>query len=395
LNQRSIITKTIWVLSGVSLFTDIASEMLYPVMPVYLKSIGFSIFLIGILEGLAEATAGISKGYFGRLSDNLGKRVPFIRLGYLLSASSKPLMALFNYPFYIFFVRTLDRLGKGLRTGARDAMLSDEATPRTKGTVFGFHRSMDTLGAVIGPLSALLFLYYHPGNYKTVFYLAVIPGILAISFTFYLKEKKAVSKKFIPKTYFLDFLKYWRSSPVKYRRLVVGLLIFAVFNSSDVFLILKIKESGFSDTEMIGTYIFYNLIYAFFAYPLGILADRWGLKNILIFGLILFVIVYAGMAINRNLYIYFALFFIYGFYAAATEGVAKAWISNVTSKQDTATAIGTYTAFQSICTLVASSVTGFIWYRFGAFTAFTVSAVAVCFVVIYFMLLHREVPGES
>src|SRR6188472_867359 len=154
------------------MFTDTASEMLYPIMPIYLKTIGFSILLIGILEGVAEATAGFSKGYFGKLSDNSGKRVPFVQLGYALSAVSKPMMAVFIYPLWIFFARTIDRIGKGIRTGARDAMLSDEATAETKGHVFGFHRSMDTLGAVVGPSLALLYLYFNPENYKTLFYIA-------------------------------------------------------------------------------------------------------------------------------------------------------------------------------------------------------------------------------
>ncbi|TBR06647.1 MAG: MFS transporter, partial [Rugosibacter sp.] len=171
------ITRNIWIISLVSMFTDIASEMLYPVMPIYLKSIGFSIVLIGVLEGFAEATAGLSKGYFGKLSDNMGRRLPFVRWGYFLSAISKPMMAIFTFPFWIFSARTIDRLGKGIRTGARDAMLSDEATTQTKGTIFGFHRSLDTLGAVIGPLSALVLLYFYPGHYKTLFFIAFIPGM--------------------------------------------------------------------------------------------------------------------------------------------------------------------------------------------------------------------------
>src|SRR4030095_3245700 len=134
-----LITRTIWILSLISLFTDMASEMLYPIMPIYLKTIGFSVVLIGILEGMAEATAGLSKGYFGKLSDNLNRRVPFVQAGYALSAVSKPMMALFIYPLWIFFARTIDRLGKGIRTGARDAMLSDECTKENKGKVFGFH----------------------------------------------------------------------------------------------------------------------------------------------------------------------------------------------------------------------------------------------------------------
>jgi hypothetical protein len=149
------ITRTVWILSIVSLLTDTASEMLYPIMPLYLKTIGFSIVLIGILEGVAEATAGLSKGYFGKLSDISGKRVPFVQIGYAFSAISKPMMAVFIYPLWIFFARTIDRFGKGIRTGARDAILSDEATPQTKGKVFGFHRSMDTFGAVLGPALAL------------------------------------------------------------------------------------------------------------------------------------------------------------------------------------------------------------------------------------------------
>ena len=149
-------------------------------MPIYLKTIGFSIVLIGILEGVAEATAGLSKGYFGKLSDTSGRRVPFVQIGYAFSTISKPMMAIFTFPLWIFFARTIDRIGKGIRTGARDAILSDEATPQTKGKVFGFHRSMDTLGAVIGPSLALLYLYYYPQDYKTLFFVAFVPGLFAV-----------------------------------------------------------------------------------------------------------------------------------------------------------------------------------------------------------------------
>ncbi len=189
------ITNTVWILSLVSLFTDTASEMLYPIMPIYLKTIGFSVVLIGILEGIAEATAGLSKGYFGKLSDNSGKRVPFVQIGYAMSAISKPMMAMFVFPLWIFFARTIDRFGKGVRTGARDAILSDQATPTTKGKIFGFHRSMETLGAVLGPLLALLYLGLRPDDYKTLFYIAFFPGLLAMTASFYLKEKKKQKDK--------------------------------------------------------------------------------------------------------------------------------------------------------------------------------------------------------
>ena len=203
--MTKILTRTILLVSFVSLFTDIASEMLYPVMPVFLRSIGFSVMLIGILEGIAEATAGLSKGYFGNLSDRIEKRVPFVRGGYLLSAVSKPLMAVFSYPLWIFFARTLDRLGKGIRTSARDAILSDEATPGNKGKVFGFHRGMDTVGAAVGPFLALIFLFYFPGQYKWLFVIAILPGIAAVALTYFLKEKQVVKKE-IKSPGFLSYL---------------------------------------------------------------------------------------------------------------------------------------------------------------------------------------------
>lgn len=371
----------------VSLFTDMASEMLYPIMPIYLKTIGFSIVLIGVLEGLAEATAGLSKGYFGKLSDVSGKRVPFVRIGYAFSSISKPMMAVFTFPIWIFFARTIDRFGKGIRTGARDAILSDEATPETKGTVFGLHRSMDTLGAVMGPALALLYLYYYPQQYKTLFYIAFIPGLLAVLTTFLLKDKRKIQPVHKVSTPFFSFLHYWKVSPIAYKKLVGGLLVFTLFNSSDVFLLLKAKQAGLTDTMVIGVYIFYNLVYALCAFPVGVLADKLGLKRIFVSGLAVFAIVYFGMSVSTNLYLFFALFFLYGVYASATEGISKAWISNITSSKNTATAIGTYSGLQSICTMLASSLTGLIWYTFGASAAFLTTAIAAILVMVYMITL--------
>lgn len=378
------ITRTVWLLSLVSLFTDVASEMLYPVIPVYLNSLKYSVLLIGILEGVAEAIAGLSKGYFGKMSDNIGKRLPFVRLGYSLSAISKPMMALFTFPAWIFSARTLDRIGKGVRTGARDALLSDEATTETKGKVFGFHRGMDTLGAVLGPAAALAYLYFYPEDYTTLFYIAFAPGIISVVFTFFIKEKHRVQPLTASKTRFFDFIQYWKTSPADYKRLVTGLLFFALVNSSDMFLILKVKASGLSDTTAIGVYIFYNLVYAVFSYQFGKLGDKIGLKKIFVMGLITFALVYFGMGFANSVYLYIVLFFIYGIYTAATEGIGKAWISNVADKKDTATAIGTYAAFQSICTLASSSIAGLIWFQFGAKALFIATGLATLTIVAYF-----------
>ena len=389
------LTRSVWVLSFVSLFTDTASEMLYPVMPVYLKHIGFSIVLIGILEGVAEAVAGLSKSYFGRRSDLSGKRVPFVQLGYALSGISRPLIAVFVFPLWIFFVRTLDRFGKGIRTGARDAILSDEATPETKGKVFGFHRSMDTLGAVLGPSLALLYLYYYPQDYRTLFFLAFIPSVLAFLVSLLLKDKireKPPEKKTVS---FFAFLDYWKISPPHYRKLVTGLLVFTLFNSSDVFLLLKAKEAGLDDTQVIGIYIFYNLIYALFAFPIGIVADKLGLKKMFVTGLVLFSLVYLGMGMSNQPFVIAGLFFLYGIYSAANEGISKAWISNISDKKDTATAIGTYTGFQSIFTMLASTIAGFVWYQFGANVFFLLTGIVTVGVASYIHLYVSEIAEKE
>ncbi|MEI7490182.1 MAG: MFS transporter [Bacteroidota bacterium] len=388
--KARILTRTILLVSFVSLFTDVASEMLYPVMPVYLRSIGFSVLLIGILEGIAEAVAGLSKGYFGQSSDSLQKRLPFVRAGYSLSALSKPMMAVLTWPWWIFLARTMDRLGKGIRTGARDAILSDETTPEHKGKVFGFHRSMDTVGAAIGPFLALVYLWFYPGEYKMLFLLAFFPGLIAIGLTFFLKEKKPEVKASVARPGFLSYLKYWNRSAVSYRYLVAGMLLFTLFNSSDAFLLLAIKEKHVSDSGMISMYIFYNLVYALASYPLGILADRIGLKTMLVCGLFLFAGVYLNFGFAASVTGFLLLFFFYGVYAASTEGISKALISNIAVKTDTATAIGFYTSFASVFSLLSSSIAGVLWFTLGMKMMFMVSGAGVLLVGIYFLIIRKK-----
>ncbi len=383
--KPKIITKPILILSIVSLLTDIASEMLYPIMPIYLRSIGFSVLLIGVLEGLVEAVAGISKGYFGNLSDSIQKRAIFVRIGYTMSAIAKPLIALFTNPFWVFGVRTVERLGKGVRTSARDALLSDYTTPENKGRVFGFHRSMDTVGAAIGPIVALIFLSFLPGKYSSLFLLATIPGVFAILLSFLVKDKKqdvTIEKK---KVGFFTFLKFWKEATPQYKLIVSGLLVFTLINSADTFLLLFLKFKGLSDTQVISTYIFYNIIYAILSYPVGILSDKIGQKKIIIAGLFAFGIVYGAFSFANSLWMVFALFLIYGFYAAATEGISKALITNIVDKSKTATALGFYNSFASIATLLASSLAGLIWNTYSPRATFMISSIGAFVVAIFFL----------
>jgi MFS family permease len=244
---------------------------------------------------------------------------------------------------------------------------------------------MDTVGATIGPSLALLFLYFNPGHYKTIFYLAFIPGIISVLLIFLLKEKKQPVST-LGKGNFFSFFKYYKIATSEYKRLVTGLLLFALFNSSDIFLLLKTKEVTDDDTTTIAAYVFYNLVFAIASYPLGALADKLSFKKVFLSGLFLFALVYTGFAFHPTTVIIFVLFFIYGIYAAATEGVTKAWITNIAHTQNTATAIDFYTSCESVCTLFASIVAGMIWTGFGSFYTFLITAIIAIVVLVYFLL---------
>lgn len=386
-SRPRILSRTVILLGMVSFFTDTASEMLYPVMPLYLQDIGFSVVGIGVLEGIAQATAGLSKGWFGQLSDRSGRRLPFVQWGYALSAISKPLMAVWAAPLWVLFARTLDRFGKGVRTAARDAMLSSEATATTKGRVFGFHRSMDTLGASLGPALALLYLMIWPGAYRQLFYVAFVPGVVAVLITFFLREtRRQPATANQPHPGFFSFVKYARTATPAYRRLLTGLLLFALINSSDFFLLLLLKHRGISDQVLIGLYIFYNLCYAATSYPAGILADKWGIRKTYITGLLVFASVYLGMTTASSWLEFGWWLLLYGFFAAATEGVAKAWISHLATREETATAIGTYESFNSVATFLASSLAGVLWHSLGPLWLFSATAGAALVLAVLFAI---------
>jgi len=394
--KRTIITRPVVILGLISLLTDVASEMLYPVMPVYLKTIGFSMVMIGILEGFVEALAGISKGFFGQWSDRLRRRVPFISAGYALSAISKPMLALSSFVGVVFTARTFDRLGKGIRTSARDAYLSEQTTPENKGKVFGFHRSMDTLGAAIGPAIALVLMAIWPGQFRLIFLVAFVPGLAATLLTLVLRERRKRRPVGSRTTGFFSYLSYWKSSPVPYRILVSGLLIFTLFNSSDAFLLLVLDEKGFQHTTVIGYYILYNIAFAIFSYPLGMLADRVGLRRMLLFGLAMFAVTYFSLGFVSSVVLVGLVFVGYGLYSAATDGVSKALITNMVNKEVGATALGFYNSLASLATMLASFSAGLIWSLWGSGVMLAVSATGALLAMIFLMTARwTPVKGPS
>ncbi len=385
------LTRNIIILCLVSFFTDIASEMLYPVMPLYLSSIGYGTITIGIIEGIAEAIAGLNKVFFGHLSDKLGKRNLFVKIGYGLSAFSKPFIGLITSAPFILLIRFLDRVGKGIRTSPRDAILTAESKPEFRGRVFGFHRSLDTAGAMLGPILTLVFLSFFPMAYSKVFLYALIPGILAFGATMYLsKEKNIVTPP--KKSYTLDeFKRFWKKSSDTYRKLILGLVLLAILNSSNAFLLLRAKDLGFPDSYVIGSYIFYNLIFMLVSYPLGSISDKIGFKPVFIAGVLAFSIVYSVLGSGfSNPFILFGIFGIYGIFSAVDEGVGKAWLTLHIAPEYKGTGLGLHLTLNSLGFLAASLLTGIVWQFTGAKTIFSSISLLSLLVVGYFFRMKEE-----
>ena len=391
------ITRTVWIISIVSLLNDFSSEMLYPIIPLYLKQIGYGSLIIGILEGIAECTAGFSKMYMGSLSDKFQKRLPFIQMGYALSILSRPLIGISNYIALIFSARAFDRIGKGIRTGARDALLAEEATSSTNAQVFGLHRSMDTLGAVLGPLAALLFLYFNPEKYKLLFLISLIPGIFSMVFTLFIKEKKETFLLPSKPTFSLsENFSFYKKAPKPYLTILLFLIIFSLVNSSDLFLLLRAKEIGISETKLIGLYILFNLVYATFSFPIGKLADRYRKINIFLIGLFIYAIAYFLFSKNLNYATIIISFILYGLFYAFTNGIIKAILVETIPSESKGAAIGFYEGVNSIGLLFANLITGFLWYQWGAQTAFmTISIIVFAIAILMTINIKKLQPNKA
>ncbi len=354
------INKNIWVTSWVSLFTDISSEMLYPVIPIFLTSVlGASMAVVGLIEGMAESTASLLRVVSGVLSDKFAKRKPFVVFGYSFSALSKPLIALAQGWPLVLFARFLDRFGKGVRSAPRDALIADYSSPEQRGLTFGLHRSMDTIGALTGPLITILLLIWLKENYRPIFLLAAIPAFLAvILLIFFLKEPhrhQDFNNNKIKLTWKLA------GFDKNFKVFLLVSVIFALGNSSDAFLIMRSKNLGFSTILVILAYVSYNATYAIFSLPFGALSDKIGRKKVLTAGLLIFSAVYLGFAfLNKGIYLWI-LFPVYGFYMAMTEGVSKAFITDLVPSEKRGTAIGLYYTLTGLVTFLASFMAGLLW----------------------------------
>jgi MFS family permease len=384
--------RNVVLLGLVSLMTDISSEMLYPLVPVFLTAVlGAPMAALGFIEGLAESAANLLKVFSGWWSDRLGKRKPFVVGGYGLSAFSKPLLALANGWPFVLAMRLADRTGKGLRTSARDALIADYTPPSLRGRAYGLHRAMDSLGAVLGPLAALYFmsrLGESAHAYRTVFLWAFLPAALGVLVIFLVREKPAgAAVRERPAL-------AWGIFPRDFKVFLLINLVFALGNSSDVFLILRAKQvfSGAHAMEtVILAYVLYNLTYSLGSLPAGMLADRFGPRRVFASGLILFALVYLGFAGNRDAGLVWVLFAVYGFYTAFTDGVGKAYASALVPEEHRATGLGMFHMSGGLANFGASVAAGFLWQRFGFAAAFLYGSVmAVVSAALFLGLVKRK-----
>lgn len=350
------------ILLGItSLLTDISSEMVYPILPIYLVTqLGAGPAILGLIEGIAESLASLIKVFSGYFSDKTKKRLPFTILGYSSSTLGKFILYISTNWFYVLAARTVDRFGKGIRTAPRDALIAESAKDGKRGAAFGLHRTLDTIGATCGVLLAYLIITRYQGEYKSIFLFSLIPAFLGVLFLFFVKETKNQAQSAKTKIQFK-----WQALDKRLKLFLIFTFIFTLGNSSNQFLLLRAKNLGSPLGTVILFYLVYNITHALVSYPAARLSDKIGRKKLLVSGYLLYGLVYLGFAMNNSLNNFWLLFGIYGLYIGFTEGVEKALVADIAPSGLRATAIGLHATFVGIGLLPASILAGLLWKFFG------------------------------
>jgi len=337
---------------------DVSSEMIYPLVPLFLANVlGVNKSVIGLIEGIAEATASLLKVFSGWFSDRINNRKWLMAGGYGISTLSRPLIAIASGWLMILSSRFVDRLGKGIRTAPRDAIIAESADKNNLARAFSFHRAMDTMGAVVGPAIALLLLGHFDNNYRLVFWVSIIPGLLAVlTIILFIKEKKRDTSS-LPARPRLTL----RHFDWKVRFFILIATLFALGNSSDAFLILRAQQVGITTALVPAVYLTFNLVYSLAAVPAGMAADRFGKKRIILLGFLLFSGLYYGFGVMETPGAIWLLFILYGLFMGLTEGIQKAFLATIIPPEFKATAFGVFATFVGLAAFPASLIAGWLW----------------------------------
>lgn len=381
----------VWVAGLVSLLTDVASEMIYPVLPLFLTArLGAPAAALGLIEGVAETVASTLKAPAGWWSDRLGRRKPLMVLGYGLSNLTRPLFALASGWPHVLLLRAADRFGKGVRGTPRDALIADLTPPEARGRAFGLHRTLDTVGAVLGPLCAYALLARAPQDYARVFVWSALPaGLAVLALVALLREPARAGERAGtaaapaargpgsasgPAGWVPALRRAWVDADPRLRRFLAATGLFALGNSSDAFLVLRARDLGLADAHVPLAYLAFTASYALLAYPAGALSDRLGRRPVLVGGYLVFAAVYAGFALARTPAAVWPLFLAYGAYYAAVEGVQKAYAADLSPPDRRGAVIGAVNAATGLGALPASLVAGALWDAFGPAVPFALGA---------------------
>ena len=394
LGNAAKIPGTVWVLGLASLLTDISSEMIHSVLPVFLVStLGASMLTVGIIEGLGESVASVLKVFSGAISDKFANRKWLLVGGYGLSTLLKPLFAVAVNPWWVLAARVGDRVGKGIRVAPRDALVADCTDPSLRGAAYGLRQTLDTVGALLGPLFATGLLIIYARNCRPVFWLALIPAWLAvILLAGGVKEPEKHSLKYRANPLSVASLKLLGQ---QYWKLFAVYLLFNLGNSSDAFILLRAKSLGVQDQFIPLVLVVMNISYALSAYPAGILSDRIGRRGLLASSFALYALVYAGLALANNQPAIWLLMLAYGLYLGISQGVLLALVADTVPVDLRGTAFGFINLATGIALLPASLAAGVLWQTVSPQAAFLAGSVFACLALILFLFNCYRLPDKN
>jgi len=389
INKRSFykgLTRNLVIIGFVSLFTDLSSQMVFPLIPLYLVSIGAGAWIVGLVEGAAESTASLLKVLSGYLSDKIKCRKPFVISGYSLSTISKPLFALATTWPLVLFVRIFERVGKGIRTAPRDAIIAESIDPSVRGKAYGFHRAMDGIGSISGAVFA--FLLFPILGFKNIFLVAFIPAVVAVLFILFLKEKIPKSKNPPEKTG--SFKVCIKKLPRNLKLFILVSCIFSFGHFGYAFILLKARNIGLGNDTSIFLYVIFYIVYSVFIIPAGILSDKYGRKPVLMIGYILFAVTAIGLIFTSKFYALLVVFVIYGIFYAMIDGVQRAFVADLSPPELKATAFGTFHTAIGLVALPGGFLAGIIWDKISPDVTFLFALTLTIFSLFLFMFVRNN-----